>query len=480
LLVNRRKPNFPRRLVFLAVALLAIGGWMVINAVSIYDADFGAFVPLRKFAPHLTGSVDYAISAAWMIRGSLLLCAILFVVDLSQDNRWLLRLWSVIGIVAGSWALLGLLQKATGARMIFWQTGPPNGVYPFFATYYYHANAGAFLNLVLPLTAGLAVRSFVTQSKPAVRSLWVSIFVLTLAAVFANTSRMAQAIAILLLVALAFQLGPKMMRRLSGTEKNIALAGAAAILLALLAIGQASHLEQPIRRWGSLSEQIETDVRWLAARVAIRALPDAGLFGFGPGSFRVVFPIYNTASNHRAPGGWRFLHEDYLQTVLEWGWLGSALWGLLFFGGMAVAVRSLRRQKRGARSTATGSDSATARRELGAGDTEVRGKISASQRLSLSRRLYEAGSSISLRAVGSTKPEAALQGDWTPRRRLILPLAVFALGSVALHGLVDFPFQISSIQLYAATYLGLCWGSALWNTAESGKLKRGNADRVKA
>src|SRR6266403_5874255 len=150
-IVSRRKPRFPRVLLLLILALIGIGGWMAINSGSIYDSDFHAFVPLRNFAPRLAGSVDYAISTAWMIRGTLLLCAILCVADLSQSNRWLLRLWYVIGLVGGSIAFLGLLQKATGAQMIFWQLPHPNEylrVSTFFATYFYHGNAGAFLDLV--------------------------------------------------------------------------------------------------------------------------------------------------------------------------------------------------------------------------------------------------------------------------------------------------------------------------------------------
>ena len=401
LLLSKRMPQFPRLLLFLTVALICVGGWMVFNARSVYDADFAVFVPLDNFAPAVTGSVDYPISAAWMIRGALLIGIILFVADLSQSSRWLLRLWYVIGLAGGSIALLGLLQKATGADMIFWrpQTAWPLRINTFFATYYYHGNAGAFLNLIWPLSFGLVIRSFARESHPWMRAMWTSVFLITMAAVLANTSRMAQLVALLLLVAICVQFGPSLLRKLSG-GKGVAVVGALAIGLALIAFAQASHFEQALKRWRSETEHIPNDARWQVSRVAVRALPHAGLFGFGPGTFRVVFPTYNRTGSDQVLGTWRFLHEDYLQTLLEWGWVGGILWALLFFGGITVSIRSYKEH---------------ARRE------------------------------------------------WTPRRRVLQPLVITALIGVALNALVDFPGQIESIQLYVATYLGLCWGSRLWH-----------------
>lgn len=376
---------------------------MTLNARSIYDAEFYLFVPLRNFVPFLPGSVDYANSVAWMLRGALLLGTILFVSDLSQSSRWLLRLWYVISLIGGSIAFLGLLQKATGARMIFWQPPPPDEqlrVTTFFATYFYHGNAGAFLNLVWPLSAGLVIRAFSTRGHSGMRALWTIVFIVTIAGVLANTSRMAQVVALVMLVAIGLHFGPGLLRRLPGAQKSVAIAGALAIALALIALAQASHLEQSINRWQSVGEHLPTDARWQASRVALSALPVAGFFGFGPATFRVVFPSFNAGSGHEVPGSWRFLHQDYLQTVMEWGWLGSSLWALLFFGGIAVGILSYKRY--------------------------------------------------------ATR-------DWIPRRRFMQPLAIVALAGVAMHALVDFPFQIESTQLYIATYLGVCWGSSLWN-----------------
>jgi hypothetical protein len=284
---------------------------------------------------------------------------------------------------------------------------------------------------VFPLTAGLAVRAFGIPCNAAVRSLWLTVFLLNLAAIAANTSRMAQLIGGLILIALLIRLGPRVLRGLSGSEKNIIFAGTAAVLLATFAIARASHLEQPMQRWEQTGDKIAGDLRWSAARVALTALPQAGLFGSGPGTFRAVFPSYTKLAEQQIPGRWRFLHEDYLQTVIEWGWVGALLWGALFFGGITVAIRALRTQNKLRRGQASP--------VRGGGTKPPDSTVSVPQRSSSSKQ-------------------------WSWRRRLILPLAIIALLGVAVHALIDFPLQIESLQLYVATYLGLCWGSVNWKT----------------
>ncbi len=407
-LIRPRRHTFrvprPPALWLLAITsiLILILGWgMTLNAHSIYDTGFSIFLPITSPLPPAPGSVDYALSVAWMTRASLLLGAMWVVIGLIQDEKWLLRLWWAAALAGGSIALLGLLQKATGAEMIFWATLEPEEqpLSTFFATYYYHGNAGADLNLVWPLIVGLGYRYSTRRAHPAVRALWITLSVIVLVAVFSDTSRMGQFVALLLALALLAISAKGNFRQLRQVRWQTIIIFFLVLITSCWGVIQASRLGDALQRWSTLQSSWQEDARWRVDQVAWRALPRAGALGFGPGTFSVVFPSLQTPVDDSLTGDWLFLHDDYLQTLLEWGWPGGLLWAVVLFGGMIVGLYNV---------------------------TPAR---------------------IAFRL---------------PRQRSLPTLTLIALAGVAVHGAVDFPLQISSIQLYVATYLGICWGSAKW------------------
>src|SRR5260370_4623261 len=98
-----------RVLVIMASAVLVLGWAMALNARSIYDSDFFLFISRRNILPSAPGSVDAAISTAWMLRATLLIGIVFLIIDLAGDRVWLLRLWWTIALAGGSMALLSLL-----------------------------------------------------------------------------------------------------------------------------------------------------------------------------------------------------------------------------------------------------------------------------------------------------------------------------------------------------------------------------------
>lgn len=398
LLVSWRFPRVSKLLVIGSFAALALGWWVVINAASFRDWQYETFVPRQQIIDGAAGSVDYPLSAAFMMRVTLLLGGVWFVVDSMRRPKFVLELWWVIVIAGTSISLLGLLQKATGAQMIFWESPPPGPEKPattFFATYFYHANAGAFLNLTWPFATGLMLRSMERGDRPIMRAWLVSFFVIDLVAVMANTSRMAQLVGALTLLLFLGAFSPILWKRTANVSWRVTGGAVVFFVIVIGAIAYSSQWEQAIARWHvSDVPDAPGGGRLEAARVGWTAAKQAEWFGFGPGTFRAIFPRFQDQTD--LEGKWIYLHEDYLQTIIEWGWLGAAMWAFLFCGGIWNGVKEL----------------------------------------------WSNGKRI------------------LPRYRIAIPIALIALAGVAMHAVVDFPLQIASVQLYAAVCLGIAWGRA--------------------
>jgi O-antigen ligase len=142
---------------------------------------------------------------------------------------------------------------------------------------------------------------------------------------------------------------------------------------------------------------------WIV-KACIEIAQDRPWFGFGPGTFSAVFPFYSASYSETLPGTWRFAHADYFQTLVEWGIIGTVIWGGIFVGGIVRAALLFR------------------------------------------------ASLVFRAAPGDGRRPGRMRSD------TLYDGAVFlALLGVAVHALFDFPLQIASIQLYVGVLLGFAW-----------------------
>ena len=396
----RKKPPVLNRLCLACVIFLLAQGWFITwNAQYRCDPKGLEFFPIDPFWKARPGTVDQLLSLPIMFRITGLLGILCFVADLSRRPQWRMRLWWTVAAVGTSIVLLGIIQRITLAPRIFWQVPHDRWPWPFFfATYFYHANAGAFINLILPLVAGFAIIAFREGRGSWEKTVWVPSLFVCIAGAFVNVSKAAMVLTMLLLIALGVWQFHQWQRTQTGASISktslLIFSGLAALgLLAILSAGWV--MAAPRWRAMAANDLTTKNERLLVDGVCLRIIPEAGCWGFGPGTFSHVFPHYTASLGDAIAGFWKYAHEDYLQTAIEWGWVGSLAFGIIFFGGMIVALRNYNKKH----------------------------------------------------ALASEE-------------RILLFTTLLALVGVALHSLVDFPLQIASLQFYAAVYLGIAWGSS--------------------
>jgi len=151
-------------------------------------------------------------------------------------------------------------------------------------------------------------------------------------------------------------------------------------------------------------------------------VPAAGLMGFGPGTFAVVFPTYQRTHDFGGrefpsfwvTGFWKHAHQDYLQTLIEWGYLGTSLWALIIGGGICCGVSAW------------------------------------------------------------LKWRNDFSGRW------FLLCAIVGIAATLVHSLVDFPLQVASIQFYVCVLLGICWGASRGEAVMNSALVKKDAGKQNA
>jgi hypothetical protein len=329
-----------------------------------------------------------------MLRTTGLVAALWMTCDLAANRTWRDRLWITIAATGVSVMALGLAQRFTGATSIFWDTYRYTGEW-FFAVYRYHANAGSYINLVLPLITGLALWSFLRKGAERERVLWTLGALTTAACGFVNVSRAANAVTAILLVAIGIWIATLRLQARSSRRLLHVVLLLAATMGTVIYLAISFDLRGAQARWEKTKlDALLNDGRPEVYEIMFRGtLEDAGAWGFGQGTFEFVFNNARAALPHPLAGRWDFAHSDALQTIQDWGYAGAGAWFFLFAAGLFCAVS------------------------------------------------------------GSFR-----HGGELDEARILSAAGALALSGVMLHACVDFPLQILSLQLNTLAILGLVSG----------------------
>lgn len=379
----------------LGLGFLLLQGWfMTWNAKRQFIDAAQVFVDRHQLCPGWPGFMDEALVLPSMLLTTGLLGAFCIACDMTPNRIWRQRLWITLAGTGVSIVLLGLAQRLLDAPSIFWDLEHNLG-WTFFGVFRYHANAGSFINIVLPLIVGLAVAAFFREAAGMSRVFWTLAALITAAAGFVNVSRAANVLCALLLAGVSVCIASAATQRLALPGQWFPWSLAAGLLGLAGVLAFSFGVEKSLMRWEMGSWQIlrgdagRTEAYQILSRSAI---PAAGPWGFGPGTFEQMFNIHRTQTGSSLEGRWDKAHSDALQTPMDWGWTGASAWSLLLMGGLIRGLRSMKRSWR--------SDSG-------------QGILSAS--------------------------------------------CVFSLAGVMLHALVDFPLQIASLQLFTMLIAGILW-----------------------
>ena len=343
---------------------LAFMGYVVIQALNpswvwktdgtarwLESADHIAWLPTSIAAPFSDMNAWRALvigGTAWLV-----VCALWTGITRRVTIQ---RLFAVVAINGALLAIVGILQKVTGATGILWGAVKANTSGLFFSTIIYKNHAGAYLNLVLMLGVAMLYWHFTRAERRMDRSspapLYAFLAVILGLGVLLTQSR-AATILLLLFTVVAFT-GFIIRSTLYRDEARSSWAILVLCAIFALFVGLGSYFLNAGQAFGRLGkllrdgrEDSSVFTRTLARKATLEMAGDRPLTGWGAGSFRHYFPVYQRAYpeirdvpwNPSVKLRWSYAHNDYVQLLAEYGFIGAAFFLTLLAGGVRHLVR---------------------------------------------------------------------------------------------------------------------------------------------
>jgi O-antigen ligase len=319
------------------------------------STDLVWYIRSKEHADWLPSSIEapFANMNAWRmltIYGAawLLACALWTALTRRTAVQSIITVLVVNGFVL---SLIAITQKMAGTKLMLWFIKAPADY--FHGTFVYKNHAGAYFNLIFAIALATALWHHVRGLRRLERGSPAPVFafavVVLAACVFMSGSRTAMLLLAgyglaTLIIYLTWR------SRARGTvATNPAVSGlmAATAIVVIVAAGYFLNLEKSVEQIRLLTTESghrqAIESRVLARKATYDLFREQPLTGWGAGSFRHAFPIYQQnypqifrATPHpRHVYFWDHAHNDYVQTLAELGLIGAvfpalALLWLLF------------------------------------------------------------------------------------------------------------------------------------------------------
>jgi O-antigen ligase len=238
------------------------------------------------------------------------------------------RLLWVLTINGGLLGLEGIVQRLDGKPLLlFFQPTHDNPeALAQFGPYAYRSNAAQYFDLLWPVslalwwTLELAARRKVSRRDAfgiGSRHLLLVCTMIMAACPIISTSRLGAAVAFVNLVVAAVVLWSAQTKE--EVKTKVAIAAGLAVVLGLSTLLGWQNLGPRLgAREFDLGLQDRNQIYDMARPMA----DDSPLFGTGPGTFATLFQFYRPDPDEYWPAQ---LHNDWLETLITFGWLGSAM-----------------------------------------------------------------------------------------------------------------------------------------------------------
>jgi len=301
----------PAYIIILFISLICISRFFVNGQIRLRRTALDMAIALF-FLVAVVSSLNsrYAYSAVMeMARFAGLVMIFYIVVNFITEEKDIRKILNLILMSAGAVAVLGIFQYLGALPKPWWDN-------PRFlsATYVNHNHFAGYLELVIPVSIGMAL----SEKESRKKALYICLFLILSIAFMLSMSRggwFSLSISMIFMAVIIFKKGRARFIIL------VAALFAATLIIFVFNAVDASFLLKRISSYKELDFTGRLDI-WKAT---ISLIKDNLLLGTSPGSFIYNFPKYRPAGLNMFVN---FAHNDYLQAASELGIFGM---GLLVF-----------------------------------------------------------------------------------------------------------------------------------------------------